>query len=69
MPEVHLVAGVALLFLNLLAGVWGAVAWLRDRPSIPFWYLLRTAQASVFVQSILGTLLVVTGYEAADGLH
>jgi hypothetical protein len=69
MPEVHLVAGVALLLLNLLAGVWGAVAWLRDRPSVPFWYLLRSAQASVFVQSILGTLLVVTGYVAADGLH
>ena len=69
MPEVHLVVGVALVALNLLAATWGGVSWLRDHPSIAFWYLLRAAQVSVFVQSILGTLLVVTGHEAADGLH
>jgi hypothetical protein len=69
MADVHLVVGVALLLLNLLAALWGGIAWLRDHPSIAFWYLLRTAQASVFLQSILGTLLVVTGHEAADGLH
>jgi ABC-type phosphate transport system auxiliary subunit len=69
MSEVHLVAGVALLALNLLAGVWGGVAWLRDHASINFWYLLRAAQVSVFIEVILGTLLVVTGHEAADGLH
>jgi len=69
MDEVHLVAGVALLALNLLAGTWGGVAWLRDNASIPFWYLLRAAQVSVFIQVMLGSLLVVTGHEAADGLH
>ena len=69
MDEVHLVAGVALLALNLLAGTWGGVAWLRDNASIAFWYLLRAAQVSVFVQVMLGSLLVVTGHEAADGLH
>ena len=69
MAEVHLVVGVALLALNLLAGAWGGVAWLRDRASIAFWYMLRAAQVSVFVQVMLGTLLVVTGHEAADGLH
>src|SRR3954452_18408951 len=69
MPEVHLVVGVALVALNLVAAVWGGVAWLRDHPSIAFWYLLRAGQVSVFVQSSLGMLLVVTGHEAADGLH
>jgi ABC-type phosphate transport system auxiliary subunit len=69
MSDVHLVAGVALLALNLLAAVWGGVAWLRDQASIAFWYLLRAAQVSVFVQVMLGALLVVTGHEAADGLH
>jgi ABC-type phosphate transport system auxiliary subunit len=69
MDEVHLVAGVALIALNLLAGAWGGVAWLRDNASIAFWYLLRAAQVSVFVQVMLGSLLVVTGHEAADGLH
>jgi hypothetical protein len=69
MSEVHLVAGVSLLALNLLAAAWGGVAWLRDHASIAFWYLLRIAQASVFIEVILGSLLVVTGHEAADGLH
>jgi hypothetical protein len=67
--EVHLVGAVALLALNLVAGVWGGVAWLRDRPSVAFWYLLRAAQAAVFVEVLLGTLLVVTGDEATGGLH
>jgi ABC-type phosphate transport system auxiliary subunit len=67
--DVHLVLGVALLSLNLLAAAWGGVAWLRDHASIAFWYLLRGAQVSVFLQVMLGALLVVTGHEAADGLH
>jgi hypothetical protein len=69
MSEVHLVAGVALLALNLLAAAWGGVAWLRDHASIAFWYLLRAAQVSVFVEVMLGSLLLATGHEAADGLH
>ena len=69
MSEVHLVVGVSLIGLNLLAAAWGGVAWLRDRASIAFWYMLRAAQVSVFVQVMLGALLVVTGHEAADGLH
>ena len=69
MPELHLGVGVAVLLLNLLAGLLGGVEWLRDRPSVLFWYLLRAAQTAVFVQVLLGGLLVVTGREAADGLH
>ena len=69
MAEVHLVVGVAVVVSNLVAGVLGGVEWLRDRPSIPFWYLLRTAQTTVFIQVLLGGLLVVTGHEAADNLH
>jgi ABC-type phosphate transport system auxiliary subunit len=69
MADVHLVVGVSLIALNLLAAAWGGVAWLRDRASIAFWYMLRAAQVSVFVQVMLGALLVVTGHEAADGLH
>lgn len=69
MADVHLVVGVAVLGLNLIAGVLGGVEWLRDRPSVPFWYLLRAAQAAVFVQVMLGGLLIFTGHEAEDGLH
>jgi hypothetical protein len=69
MLQVHLVVGCAVILLNLLAGAIGGVAWFRDRPSIPFWYLLRAAQVSVFVQVALGGLLVFTNHEAPDDLH
>jgi heme A synthase len=69
MPEVHLVVGVAVILLNLAAFTVGGLAWFRRRPSIPFWYLLRAAQVSVFVQVTLGGLLVFTNHEAPDSLH
>jgi heme A synthase len=69
MPEVHLVVGVAVILLNLVAFAVGGIAWFRRRPSIPFWYLLRLAQASVFLQVALGGLLVFSNHEAPDGLH
>ena len=34
-----------------------------------FWYLLRAAQGAVFLQVLLGGLLVMTGHEAGDDLH
>jgi heme A synthase len=67
--EVHLVVGCALIGLNLVAFVVGGLAWYRNRPSIPFWYLLRAAQAAVFLQAMLGALLLFTGHEPDDDLH
>jgi heme A synthase len=67
--EVHLGVGVALIVLNLGAGLVGGIAWLRDRASVPFWYLLRAAQAAVVLQAMLGGLLVITGHEPANDLH
>jgi heme A synthase len=69
MPEVHLVVGCAVILLNLAAGAAGGIAWFRDRPSIPFWYLLRAAQVSVFLQVALGGLLVFTDHKPPDNLH
>lgn len=69
MVETHLVVGCALVVLNLLAFAIGGLSWLRHRFSIPFWYLLRAAQLSVFLQALLGGLLLFTGHEAADQLH
>jgi heme A synthase len=69
MAEIHLVVGCAVILLNLLAFVSGGVAWLRDRSSVRFWYLLRGAQAAVFVQAMLGGLLLFTGHEPPDDLH
>ncbi len=69
MDTVHLAIGIAVLATNLVAGVWGAAAWLRHRPSVAFWYLLRVAQATVVLQVIAGAILLISGREAPDGLH
>lgn len=58
-----------MLATNLLAGVWGAIAWARKDPSVWFWYLLRVAQAVVVVQVTLGLVLLATDHRAEDELH
>jgi heme A synthase len=65
----HIAVGVLLIVLNAAAGLVGGIAWYRNRPSIPFWYLLRAAQAAVFLQALVGGLLVVTDHEPEEGLH
>lgn len=69
MLGLHIALGVILVALNGAAFAVGGIAWFRDRPSVPFWYLLRTAQASVFAQALIGGLMVVIGHEQDDGLH
>ena len=69
MIALHIVIGCAVIVLNLGAGALGGIAWYRERPSIPFWYLLRAAQASVLIQVLLGGLLVFTGHKPAESLH
>lgn len=69
MVAVHVVVGCALIVLNLAAFAAGGAQWLRRRPSIPFWYLLRAAQVAVFLQALLGALLLFTGHKAAEDLH
>jgi hypothetical protein len=69
MADVHLVVGVVVMAANLLAGVWGAVAWIARRPSVWFWYVLRFAQGSVIVQVVLGAILLIAGREATDAIH
>ena len=69
MTDLHLWLGVAVMASNVLAGAWGAVAWVRGEPSVAFWYLLRVAQATVTAQVVLGLLLLARGDSAPDGLH
>jgi hypothetical protein len=61
--------GIAVLATNAAAGGWGAVAWLRNDPSVWFWYFLRAAQAAVAAQVVLGLILLARGETAPDGLH
>ncbi len=69
MEDLHLAIGIAVLITNLVAGAWGGVAWLQHRPSVAFWYLLRTAQFTVVAQVVAGAILLMLGREAGDGLH
>jgi heme A synthase len=66
---VHLIVGCAVILLNLVAFALGGIAWLRDRSSVPFWLLLRAAQIAVFIQVMLGGLLVFTNHKPDDSLH
>lgn len=69
MVVVHLIVGCAVILLNLVAFALGGIAWLRDRSSVPFWLLLRAAQVAVFIQVMLGGLLVFTNHKPDDSLH
>ncbi len=69
MAVVHLVVGVSLIAVNLLAGLIGAWCWYRVHPSTLFWGVLRTGQALIVLQVLLGALLLVLGHEAGDDLH
>jgi hypothetical protein len=66
---VHLTLGVAVVALNLLAGAWGAWAWLARRPSEAFWYLLRIAQGAIIIQTVLGVSLLLSDHKASSDLH
>jgi hypothetical protein len=68
MLGVHIAVGIAVIAANLIAGVWGGVAWLRRLPSVGFWYALRVAQGAVVLQVGLGALLLLSGREG-NGLH
>lgn len=68
MTDVHIVLGAALLAVNLAAGVYGAIAWLRWSHAPGFWPLLRTGQALVAAQAAFGGVLLISG-ESPPGLH
>jgi hypothetical protein len=69
MKDLHAIVGIATLFLNAMAAVWGAVAWLRSDPSVSFWYVLRTAQLAVVVEVVLGLVRLAQGATPPDKLH
>src|SRR4051812_32274650 len=69
MKDVHAVVGIATLFLNVLAAVWGGVAWLRSDPSVSFWYVLRIAQLAVVASVVLGLVRLAAGATPSDKLH
>ena len=69
MATIHLAVGIGVIATNLAAGVSGGIAWLKNRPAVAFWYVLRVAQVMVVLQVALGSILLLSGHEAATGLH
>lgn len=65
MSAVHAAMGIAVLATSLAAGLWGGVAWWRGGISAWFWRLLRTCQALLVVQVLLGASLLLIGREPA----
>jgi hypothetical protein len=69
MKDVHAILGIATLAVNVVAAVWGVVAWLRSDPSVTFWYVLRVAQGFVVVEVLLGVVRLAQGAKPPDSLH
>ena len=63
-----MVVGIAVFATSLGAALWGAAAWWRGAFSRGFWALLRTCQAAIAAQVILGGILLSSGREPAS-LH
>jgi hypothetical protein len=66
---VHVVNGILVLALSLVAGAWGSWAWIRREPTVVFWYLLRAMQVAVVLQVAFGSILLLAGRSAPSGLH
>jgi hypothetical protein len=65
---VHVVLGVALITVNLAAGLWGLWGWGRRRHAPGFWPLLRVGQGLVVLQAADGAVLLLMGRDLPE-LH
>jgi hypothetical protein len=63
MTTLHIVLGVAVVVVNLAAGLLGAYKWRRDEYSHAFWPILRTGQALVVIEALDGAVLLLMGQE------
>ena len=61
MTAFHIVLGVALIAVNAVAGLYGALAWWRHANAPGFWPLLRTGQALVMIEAVDGAILLLMG--------
>jgi hypothetical protein len=68
MTGLHAGLGIALVVVNLAAGVVGGIAWWRVEPSRAFWPLLRAGQLLVLAVVALGGVLYAQGRQP-DDLH
>jgi hypothetical protein len=67
--NIHIVLGFATVATTLAAALWGAWNWWRVEPSQLFWRLLRTAQALLLLEALLGGILLAVGESPDSDLH
>jgi len=65
---VHIAIGVAMVLVNLAAGLMGAWQWWRATPGRRFWRVLRIGQALTALAAVDGLLVLATGKELPE-LH
>jgi len=65
---VHVALGVAMVAVNLAAGVLGGWQWWRGAPGTLFWPLLRAGQALTVLAAADGLILLALGEELPE-LH
>jgi hypothetical protein len=65
---VHVAIGVAMVLVNLAAGLLGAWQWWRSTPGSLFWRVLRAGQATTALAALDGLILVAMGEELPE-LH
>jgi hypothetical protein len=65
---VHIAVGVALVAVNLVAGLYGGWAWSQWREAPGFWTLLRAGQLLVAIEAVIGLVLVL-GDKELPPLH
>ena len=68
MTALHIGLGVALIAVNVAAGLWGAYGWWRHRHVPGFWPLLRVGQGLVMLQAVDGAVLILMGRDLPE-LH
>ena len=68
MTALHIGLGVALIAVNLAAGLSGAYGWWRHRHVPGFWPLLRVGQGLVMLQAVDGAVLILMGRDLPE-LH
>lgn len=69
MSTAYSALGLAVIAVNLLTGIVGALSWRRNVPSVPFWYLLRAAQIVTGSFVVFACVVYALGYRADDDLH
>ena len=61
MTPLHVVVGVALVVVNVVAGALGVWRWRQGELSRAFWPLLRAGQALVVIEALDGGVLLLLG--------